>query len=938
MSGIPEVGGLLETPAARAVAAALVQFIWQGALTGVLTAILLAALRRSGPDVRYVVSTIALSLMLTLPVVTAIQEFRSLQVTATTRSASETVSRAAITQAPSGQRGEAASAASGRMWDAMTLSASPSRAAVPPLWRGVLLLWIAGVVVLTLRTAGGWLWVRRLRLRAAPASMEMTRAAARLARQIHVTRPVRLLQSTLVDVPTVIGWLKPAILFPAGALAGLSPLQLEAILAHELAHVRRHDYLVNLLQTMVETLLFYHPAVWWISRQIRIERENCCDDLAVSLCGDPVVYAQALADLEELRAPGGRLAIAASGGSLLKRVRRLIGPSPAGPAAGPLAAAASLALVLVFAGLAGAAAQEADGRDGAFASFADAGTAAQLGAGADHAREGAEHLREALQHLREQLQQLREAAARLGEDLVRFVPEHGDLLGQVPPAPPAAPTPPAPPAAPADVFDDPLVTPLPPAPPVPAWPGDVPAVHPPAPPAPPTPDARPAPLALPAPPVLPATPLYAAPGPPPPLAAPPQDAPRQRRGQSSGNFMWSNDREKLEVQYRGEVEFSDDDADVTRLEPGGYLRLRDGDRAVELHADESGTITRRFRVSGSERPFEPEGRAWLARVLPRFIRQTGIGAPARAARIYKARGAQGLLAEITLIEGSFGKRIYFTELLKMPALDPRTVETALAQAGREIDSDFELASLLIASERLAANEPTRKAWFQAARTIGSDFEMRRVLSAALERGEMPAPLLAILLDTATAIESDFELASLLVDVAKAHPLDAAGEKNFFRALDSVGSDFERKRVLSELVRRGGLGARTIEAALTSAMAIQSDFEAASLLVEVAKAQPVEGSLRAPFFRAAASVGSSFERGRVLQTVAKRGDASEETLLEVIKAAEGMGDFQSAQVLLAVAAGRPLTQQARAAYIDAAGRLGDFEQGRVLSALVRNERR
>jgi hypothetical protein len=122
------------------------------------------------------------------------------------------------------------------------------------------------------------------------------------------------------------------------------------------------------------------------------------------------------------------------------------------------------------------------------------------------------------------------------------------------------------------------------------------------------------------------------------------------------------------------------------------------------------------------------------------------------------------------------------------------------------------------------------------------------------------------------------------------------------------------------------------------MAIQSDFEAASLLVEIAKAQPVEGSLRAPFFRAAASVGSSFERGRVLQVVAKRGDASEETLLEIIKAAEGMGNFESAQVLLAVAAGRPLTQQARAAYIDAAGRLGDFEQGRVLSALVRNERR
>ena len=124
---------------------------------------------------------------------------------------------------------------------------------------------------------------------------------ARLTRRLHIGRAVRLLESTLVDVPTVIGWLKPVVLLPASALAGLSPHQLEAILAHELAHIRRHDYLVNLLQTLVETLLFYHPAVWWLSRRIRAERENCCDDLAVSLCGDPVAYAAALAELEGLR-------------------------------------------------------------------------------------------------------------------------------------------------------------------------------------------------------------------------------------------------------------------------------------------------------------------------------------------------------------------------------------------------------------------------------------------------------------------------------------------------------------------------------------------------------------------------------------------------------------------------------------------------------------
>ena len=106
----------------------------------------------------------------------------------------------------------------------------------------------------------------------------------------------------------LIGWLRPVILFPASALTGLSAEQLEALLAHELAHIRRYDYLVNLLQTTVETLFFYHPAVWWVSAQVRQEREHCCDDLAVAACGDVLTYARALTALEQLRGSEPQLA------------------------------------------------------------------------------------------------------------------------------------------------------------------------------------------------------------------------------------------------------------------------------------------------------------------------------------------------------------------------------------------------------------------------------------------------------------------------------------------------------------------------------------------------------------------------------------------------------------------------------------------------------
>src|SRR6185295_2411884 len=126
-----------------------------------------------------------------------------------------------------------------------------------------------------------------------------------------------------VQAPTVVGWLRPVVLVPVGALAGLPADQVEALLLHELAHIRRHDYLVNILQNVAESLLFYHPAVWWISGHIRAERELCCDDMAVFVCGDSLSYARALAQLESFR-PAQVSALAANGGSLADRIARLL--------------------------------------------------------------------------------------------------------------------------------------------------------------------------------------------------------------------------------------------------------------------------------------------------------------------------------------------------------------------------------------------------------------------------------------------------------------------------------------------------------------------------------------------------------------------------------------------------------------------------------------
>src|SRR5256714_12762778 len=201
-----------------------------------------------------------------------------------------------------------------------------------------------------MRLASGGLVAGRLSTRGPrPAPQPCGDAVTRLAARLRVTRPVQVLESAMVQVPAVVGWVRPVVLLPASALTGLPPLQLDALLAHELAHVRRYDYLVNLLQSAIETLLFYHPAVWWVSRRVRDEREHCCDDVAVAACGDAHFYATALLGMERLRNPMPALSMAAAGGSLVERVRRLMAPVPAEIFPRSLAGALAVMLALVLA-------------------------------------------------------------------------------------------------------------------------------------------------------------------------------------------------------------------------------------------------------------------------------------------------------------------------------------------------------------------------------------------------------------------------------------------------------------------------------------------------------------------------------------------------------------------------------------------------------------
>jgi GWxTD domain-containing protein len=321
---------LVETPLAKTLGWTLFHFLWEGAAIAAALAVVLFLWRGASARLRYVLACAAL---LAMPVAFAVTFEVSLP-----------------SARPIALPARALSFATPAAIDA----AAPTPSAPQPLrerLRWAAPFWMAGVLLFYVRSLGGWMAASRLRKRGVCAAPDEWQDRLRtLAARLRIARPVVLLESCLAGTPVVIGFVRPVILMPVGLLTGLTTDQVEAILIHELAHIRCYDYCVSLVQSVIEGLLFYHPAVWWISGLLRTERENCCDDIVVATSGDARGYAETLAHLERTRWSADEPALAATGGSLIRRIRRLL-RQPEGPraVAAPLFSAGLLLVSLAVA-------------------------------------------------------------------------------------------------------------------------------------------------------------------------------------------------------------------------------------------------------------------------------------------------------------------------------------------------------------------------------------------------------------------------------------------------------------------------------------------------------------------------------------------------------------------------------------------------------------
>jgi hypothetical protein len=445
----------------------------------------------------------------------------------------------------------------------------------------------------------------------------------------------------------------------------------------------------------------------------------------------------------------------------------------------------------------------------------------------------------------------------------------------------------------------------------------------------------------------------------------------------SGSYVWSDGLSKLSIKWDGAFRLADSDKDIEWIEPGRMVEISDGGwvftTGVLLKGKSDGTIERSYRRNGFVRPYDPEGREYLATALLQIVRKSGFGAESRVARFLKQGGIEAVFTEISQLDGDYVRRVYYSELIKQAKLSPADLTRVAKQASATISSDYELATLLkTAGKQNVTDEGTLVALIEATKTIHSDYELHQALSSLMP-AKPAVKVAAAVLTSAAGLQSDYERASLLIDFTRRGGLTTATKPAFLdlvkgmrssyeqsrvlqsvmgaadmpsdvvadarRTSTNVGSDYERRQVLMSSMAGASLSPKDADGVIESAAGIRSDNEKANVLLAVAKKGGVTGETAGPFFTAVSGISSPYEQHRVIDAVSGTPKLDDAVLSPLLKAAATVkSDYDRAEILIGVAKHQTLTTVTRPLYLAAAdGIRSDYDQTRVLAELVRSEK-
>jgi hypothetical protein len=410
-------------------------------------------------------------------------------------------------------------------------------------------------------------------------------------------------------------------------------------------------------------------------------------------------------------------------------------------------------------------------------------------------------------------------------------------------------------------------------------------------------------------------------------------------------WSWSDGPHKVRVELDGRVEFSGDGMSIKSMSSDGYFVLRERTlgktRELEIVPGRTDSLEYYYSENDKPLPYGDEARRWLAELLPEMMRETGLGARERVAAIRADQGVKGVQREISAIPSDYVKRIYFEALLSGEPLRPDELQAIFLQAGRELESDYELAELLILYADYTGGEAaTVDAFVQAVQSIDSDYEVRRVLTALGTQEELTDTYAQAVLELAGGMESDYEKAELLLDLAEYSRDHAPLRDLYLDAVAGMESDYEKRRVLQELLEPDLSDTVFVSKVLGIAETIGSDYERAELLVNLADPASEYDASMSSYIHAVEGIESDYEARRALSALTWHDGLSEQVSLDLLRVVSGLdSDYEKAEFLLEHAEHFASTEAVRNAFDRAVDSIdSDYERERVEAASYRHSRK
>ncbi len=733
-------------------------------------------------------------------------------------------------------------------------------------------------------------------------------------------RKTRVCLSDKVDFPVAAGLGDPVVLIPRELADCLSDSEMENAVLHELAHIRRWDDWTLLAQKLIEALAFFHPAVRWIGRQLDLQREIACDDAVVEQTGRPEDYARCLTRLAQLTTSSGTALVPGALSSrkqIFQRFHRILNRkssyrtrlSRAGLITSLTVATLTVMVMIQVVPVIAVPMEKV--------SFSDLSRAVGIGTDAETTRDT--DIDPATDDADLAYEPLTESISGAVETSSRPSSRTSDRSApRAPEAPRAAvsvssstTTTTSTTSSSAGSSSEAIYA-------MADWEDED-----------DTDDRS----------IISRAVDWA------------EDAidgmwvgTQITRDGDNQRIVWSDGHNKLKVEISGEIELSDDDSDIVSISRRGYISIyeKNRKRRMELEIDpgKDGTLQYAYWVNGRSQEFDDEGREWLGEVLIDVIYKTGLGADKRVKKILAREGVDGVLDEIDQIESSWISRLYFEELINSGELTDDDFSRVLKMAGRQIDSDYEKAELLIAiAEQIQNNQDLIADYVEAVETLDSDYETRRVLSEISIDRDTPRPIILAVLEIADLMDSDYEKAELMISLARYSRGDPELSRAYIAAVKDIDSDYETRRVLKALGTSRNLDAETVADLLAMAQAMDSDYEKAELLIELSDLCEDDTKLQLTLLRASATLDSDYEMRRVLSANPFDCRHNPEFGPEILSLIQRMdSDYEKAEMLIDMTDCAASSTEGRRQFLEATSGLdSDYESKRVLQILLEDEK-